>query len=106
MTNTRITDPEILELRYPIILNKFSLRTDNSGGRGLFMGGEGIERELLFRKPMTLSVLTERRVLHPYGMAGGENGKCGQNILIRKDNRTIYLASKTAVQVEAGVKTI
>jgi 5-oxoprolinase (ATP-hydrolysing) len=70
MTNTRITDPEILELRYPIILNKFSLRDDQSGGEGLYNGGEGVHRELLFRKPMTLSVLTERRVLQPYGMAG------------------------------------
>jgi 5-oxoprolinase (ATP-hydrolysing) len=55
MTNTRITDPEILELRYPIILNKFSLREDGSGGAGLYRGGEGVERELLFRKPMMVS---------------------------------------------------
>lgn len=102
MTNTRITDPEILELRYPIILNKFCLRTDCSGGKGKYYGGEGVERELLFRKPVTLSVLTERRVLNPYGMAGGEPGKTGINILRKANDRQIYLGSKTAANVDAG----
>lgn len=102
MTNTRITDPEILETRYPIVLNKFCLRADESGGRGCFDGGEGVERELLFRKPVTLSVLTERRVLQPYGMAGGEPGKNGLNLLRKADGRTIYLGSKTAVDIDTG----
>lgn len=102
MTNTRITDPEILENRYPIILNKFCLRDDMSGGRGLFNGGEGVQRELLFRKPVTLSVLTERRVLEPYGMAGGKPGKCGLNLLIKQDGRIINLGAKTAVDVQTG----
>ncbi|XP_001848679.2 5-oxoprolinase [Culex quinquefasciatus] len=101
MTNTRITDPEILELRYPIILKKFSLRDDQSGGVGLYRGGEGVHRELLFRKPMTLSVLTERRALQPYGMAGGCPAKRGLNLLLKPD-RAINLGSKTAVDVEAG----
>ena len=69
MTNTRITDPEVLERRYPIILRKFSLR-DGSGGNGQFRGGDGVIRQLLFRHPMTLSVITERRVFSPYGMNG------------------------------------
>lgn len=103
MTNTRITDPEILELRYPIILNKFCLRDDNSGGRGLYRGGEGVQREMLFRKPVTLSVLTERRSLRPYGMAGGCDGKSGINLLIRNDGRVINLGGKTAVELETGV---
>lgn len=102
MTNTRITDPEILETRYPIILNKFCLRNDESGGKGFFNGGEGVERELLFRKPVTLSVLTERRVLQPYGMAGGCPGKSGLNLLRKADGRTIYLGSKTAVDINTG----
>ncbi|XP_059611446.1 5-oxoprolinase [Phlebotomus argentipes] len=102
MTNTRITDPEIMELRYPIILQKFCLRDDQSGGRGKYNGGEGVHRELLFRKPMMLSVLTERRVLEPYGLAGGENGKRGLNLLIKSTGRVINLGGKTAVQVEAG----
>lgn len=102
MTNTRITDPEILESRYPIILNKFCLRTDASGGRGEFNGGEGIERELLFRKSLTLSVLTERRVLRPYGMKGGKPGKCGENLLRKSNGQIIYLGSKTAINIETG----
>ncbi len=69
MTNTRITDAEVLERRYPVILRSFSLR-NGSGGHGKFHGGEGISRELLFRKTMTLSVLTERRVYAPYGLEG------------------------------------
>lgn len=74
MTNTRITDAEVLERRYPVILRSFSLR-NKSGGRGKYRGGDGISRELLFRKTMTLSVLTERRVYAPYGLEG--QGKFG-----------------------------
>lgn len=102
MTNTRITDPEILENRYPIILNRFCLRGDGSGGQGKYHGGEGVHRELLFRKPVTISVLTERRVLEPYGMAGGRPGKRGLNLLIKTDKRCINLGGKTAINVEAG----
>lgn len=69
---------------------------------GQFNGGEGVQRELLFRKPVTVSVLTERRVLQPYGMAGGDAGKCGLNLLIKKDGRVINLGGKTAVDVQAG----
>lgn len=69
MTNTRITDPEILECRYPVILKSFSLRP-GSGGKGTYCGGDGVIRELLFRASMTLSVLTERRVFAPYGSEG------------------------------------
>lgn len=102
MTNTRITDPEILELRYPMILKRFCLRTDESGGKGKYNGGEGVEREILFRKPSTLSVLTERRVLHPYGMNGGHPGKRGLNLLHKTDGRSIYIGSKSAISVAAG----
>lgn len=69
MTNTRITDPEILEKRYPIIVNKFHVR-ESSGGMGKFKGGDGVVRELIFRKCLILSVLTERRVFAPYGLEG------------------------------------
>lgn len=69
MTNTRMTDVEILEKRYPVILKKFTLNY-NTGGSGLNPGGNGIIRELLFRKKLTLSVLTERRVFRPYGVKG------------------------------------
>lgn len=102
MTNTRITDLEILEQRYPIVLKKFSLRTDRSGGDGYFQGGEGVQRELLFRKPVTLSVLTERRAIENYGLQGGEPGKVGLNLLKKFDGRVVSLGGKTAIQVETG----
>lgn len=102
MTNTRITDLEILEQRYPIVLQKFSLRTDSSGGDGYFRGGEGVQRELLFRKPVTLSVLTERRAIKNYGLEGGEPGKVGLNFLKKPDGRVINLGGKTAINVDAG----
>ena len=69
MTNTRITDPEVLERRYPVVLSSFSLR-HNSGGRGFHNGGDGICRDIVFRKTLTLSVLTERRVFAPFGLLG------------------------------------
>ncbi|XP_017914195.1 PREDICTED: 5-oxoprolinase isoform X3 [Capra hircus] len=101
MTNTRITDPEILESRYPVILRRFELRL-GSGGRGRFRGGDGIIRELLFREEALLSVLTERRAFQPYGLMGGEPGARGLNLLIRKDGRTVNLGGKTSVPVYPG----
>ncbi|XP_064124272.1 5-oxoprolinase isoform X5 [Loxodonta africana] len=101
MTNTRITDPEILESRYPVILRRFELRP-GSGGRGRFRGGDGVIRELLFREEALLSVLTERRAFRPYGLHGGEPGACGLNLLIRKDGRTVNLGGKTSVSVNPG----
>ncbi|KAJ3647751.1 hypothetical protein Zmor_019612 [Zophobas morio] len=102
MTNTRITDVEILERRYPVHVRKFMLRPD-TGGTGRFKGGDGVLREILFRAPLTLSVLTERRVLQPYGLKGGGPGARGLNLLIRTDGRTINLGPKTAVPIQPGV---
>jgi len=101
MTNTRITDPEILEKRYPVILKKFLINR-NTGGKGKFNGGDGLIRELLFRKELVLSVLTERRVFAPYGLQGGEPAKKGRNILYKKDNRPINLGSKATYKVKPG----
>ncbi|XP_073650386.1 5-oxoprolinase isoform X4 [Tursiops truncatus] len=101
MTNTRITDPEILESRYPVILRRFELRL-GSGGRGRFRGGDGVIRELLFREEALLSVLTERRAFQPYGLMGGEPGTRGLNLLIRKGGRTVNLGGKTSVLVSPG----
>ena len=69
MTNTRITDPEIIERRYNVVVKKFYLN-EATGGQGLYKGGDGVLRELLFCKEMVLSVLTERRVFSPYGLQG------------------------------------
>ncbi|XP_063777232.1 5-oxoprolinase isoform X1 [Pseudophryne corroboree] len=101
MTNTRITDPEILEKRYPVVLKSFQLRP-GSGGDGRYCGGDGVIRELLFRQPIILSVLTERRVFRPYGLNGGSPGAAGLNLLHRGDGRTINLGGKTSVPLEPG----
>ncbi|KAJ8279913.1 hypothetical protein COCON_G00069790 [Conger conger] len=101
MTNTRITDPEILEKRYPVILEQFSLRP-GSGGEGRFRGGDGVVRKMLFRDRMVLSVLSERRSTRPYGLHGGEAGAAGLNLLQRADGRVVNLGSKTTVNLEPG----
>lgn len=101
MTNTRITDPEILEKRYPVVLKRFQLRP-GSGGPGNFCGGDGVIRELLFREHVILSVLTERRVFQPYGIQGGSPGAPGLNLLHRSKGKTINLGGKTSVSLEPG----
>lgn len=103
MTNTRITDLEILENRYPVILERFALKSD-TGGKGRFHGGDGIERWLMFRSSMTLSLLTERRVFAPYGLNGGTSGEKGTNTLIRFANtsRKIDLGAKVSVEMYPG----
>ncbi|XP_054803487.1 5-oxoprolinase 1-like [Prosopis cineraria] len=101
MTNTQITDLEILEQRYAVVLHKFGIR-ENSGGDGLHKGGNGIVREMEFKRPVTLSILSERRVHAPKGLKGGKNGARGANFLIRKDKRKIYLGGKNTVQLQAG----
>uniref|UniRef100_A0A3B3RXI6 5-oxoprolinase, ATP-hydrolysing n=1 Tax=Paramormyrops kingsleyae TaxID=1676925 RepID=A0A3B3RXI6_9TELE len=101
MTNTRITDPEILEKRYPVVLEQFSLRA-GSGGCGCYHGGDGVVRKLLFRDRVVLSVLTERRATRPYGLHGGQDGAPGINLLHRADGRVLNLGAKTTVSLEPG----
>ncbi|KAF5003661.1 hypothetical protein FDECE_9804 [Fusarium decemcellulare] len=83
MTNTRITDSEIFERRYPVLLREFSIRS-GSGGRGQHRGGDGVIRDIEFRIPLQVSILSERRVYHPYGLNGGGDGECGLNLWVRK----------------------
>ena len=80
MTNTRITDPEVLEARFPVRLVEFGIRR-GSGGRGRLRGGDGVSREIEFLRPMQVSILSERRSRPPFGLAGGEPGACGRNTL-------------------------
>eukprot|EP00752_Nemacystus_decipiens_P005177 g4697.t1 len=102
MTNTRITDPEILERRYPVILNSFGLRR-GSGGGGARPGGDGVARSMTFRKPLTVSVLSERRAFRPWGLAGGLPAERGLNSLrFRHGGRTVNLGGKNTVSVSAG----
>lgn len=83
MTNTRITDAEIFERRYPVILREFSLRK-GSGGRGQHVGGDGVVRDIEFRREVQVSILSERRVRAPYGLEGGEDAMCGVNVWVRR----------------------
>ncbi|RKL22567.1 Uncharacterized protein C11D3.15 [Fusarium oxysporum] len=82
MTNTRITDSEIFERRYPVLLHEFSIRS-GSGGRGQHRGGDGVIRDIEFRIPLQVSILSERRVYRPYGLNGGGDGECGLNLWVR-----------------------
>ncbi len=100
MTNTKITDVEIIERRYPVRICRFSLR-EKSGGCGEFKGGEGVVREIEFLKPLDVAILSERRVFSPYGLKGGSNGKRGENILIREDKR-YNLTSRAAFKAKVG----
>jgi 5-oxoprolinase (ATP-hydrolysing) len=100
MTNTRITDPEILEVRHPgIRLERFSLRKD-SGGKGKYPGGDGTIREIKFLKPAVVSILSERRVYAPYGMKGGGPGKKGLNILRKSDGEIKVLGNREILKVD------
>jgi 5-oxoprolinase (ATP-hydrolysing) len=103
MTNTRITDPEVMELRYPVRVHQFGLRK-SSGGNGKFSGGEGIVRELEFLEPVELTVLAQHRTVEPYGMQGGENGKVGQQLVIRKNGETLSLSGTESLEIGSGDK--
>ena len=102
MTNTRITDPEVLERRYPVRLNEFSIRR-GSGGVGKHAGGDGVIRHITFLAPLTVSLLSNRRgEFTPTGMAGGGNGKAGANLLRRADGSEQRLAGCEQCSVAAG----
>ncbi len=101
MTNTRITDPEVMEHRYPVRVEEFSIRR-NSGGAGLHHGGDGVVRRLRFLEPMSLSVLSQHRVQGPFGISGGESGVPGRQTIIRKDGSVETLRPVDGRDVEAG----
>jgi 5-oxoprolinase (ATP-hydrolysing) len=105
MTNTRITDPEVLEHRYPVRLERFALRA-GSGGAGRWRGGDGVVRELTFLEPMALSLLTQHRVEAPYGMAGGSPGARGRQRLVRATGEVEELASLDGREVGPGDRLI
>lgn len=102
MTNTRMTDTEVFERRYPVILRQFSIRPQ-SGGKGKYRGGNGAIREIEFRQPVQVSILSERRVIAPHGIQGGEDGSRGVNLWVRgRCKSVINLGGKNTVNVEAG----
>jgi N-methylhydantoinase B len=101
MTNTKNTPIESLETHYPFRIHRYTLRA-GSGGLGRYPGGEGIEREIEFLEPATLSLMGERRRHAPWGLAGGEPGACGEDWLISSDGERRRLPGKATLEVEAG----
>ncbi|WP_209488202.1 hydantoinase B/oxoprolinase family protein [Xanthobacter flavus] len=101
MTNSLMTDPEVLELRFPVRLEDFSIRA-GSGGAGRFRGGDGTVRRLRFLRPMELAVVTNRRRIPPYGVKGGAPGAPGLNALLRADGTIEPLGSCSRTMVAAG----
>lgn len=101
MTNSRITDPEILETRFPVLLEEFSIRQE-SGGEGEFRGGNGVVRKLRFLKDMNAAILSSHRKLPPFGLNGGMPGKCGKNTLIRRDGSVIEVGGQAELKLKSG----
>jgi 5-oxoprolinase (ATP-hydrolysing) len=101
MTNTAITDVEVIERRYPVRVHRFEIR-HGSGGDGKWRGGDGVVREFEFLEPLTVSLLTQHRENPPFGMNGGDDGKCGGQRLVRPDTPAVELPSSTTFEVEAG----
>ncbi|MGV3659741.1 MAG: hydantoinase B/oxoprolinase family protein [Prosthecobacter sp.] len=104
MTNTAITDPEIIEQRYPVRLRQFAIR-HGSGGPGQWPGGDGVMREFEFIEPLTVSLLTQHRVEQPFGMDGGDSGQPGCQTLVR-DGASIVLEGCTTFEAQAGDRVI
>ncbi|WP_298232135.1 hydantoinase B/oxoprolinase family protein [uncultured Azohydromonas sp.] len=101
MTNSRLTDPEVLELRFPVRLESYAIRA-GSGGAGRWRGGDGGTRVLRFLEPMTASILSNGRIHPAFGLAGGQPGAPGRNAVLRADGRVEELGHIGSVQMEAG----
>ncbi|MBE2287173.1 MAG: hydantoinase B/oxoprolinase family protein [Prosthecobacter sp.] len=104
MTNTAITDPEIIEQRYPVRLRRFAIRR-GSGGAGQWHGGDGVVREFEFVKPLTVSLLTQHRVEAPFGLNGGQSGQPGRQTLAR-NGTSIVLDGCTSFEAQAGDRVV
>jgi 5-oxoprolinase (ATP-hydrolysing) len=109
MTNTRTTDVEIIEKRYPVLLRDFSIRK-GSGGKGKFNGGCGVIRDWECRYPLTFGIITERRVHQPFGMLGGENGESGANYWVQKmedgSERWVSIGSRGQINMKTGDRCV
>jgi 5-oxoprolinase (ATP-hydrolysing) len=101
MTNSRLTDPEILEARYPVLLEEFSIRA-NSGGIGKHHGGNGVIRRIRFREAMSAAILSIRRDTSPFGLAGGEDARSGTTTIIRGSGARENLRGADVADVAAG----
>jgi N-methylhydantoinase B len=101
MTNSRLTDPEVLESRFPVLLEEFSIRS-HSGGQGQFTGGKGVTRKIRFLEPMTASILSNHRAIAPFGMAGGEAGSLGLNYVEYQNGNIEVLKNTASVTMQPG----
>jgi 5-oxoprolinase (ATP-hydrolysing) len=101
MTNSRMTDPEVIEFRFPVRIDEHSIR-EGSGGRGRFRGGDGALRRVRFLQPLTAAILASRRKIAPYGMAGGAPGEVGRTWVERKDGRRDELEYADETRMEPG----
>jgi 5-oxoprolinase (ATP-hydrolysing) len=101
MTNSRLTDPEVLEWRFPVRIEEFSIR-EGSGGEGTFRGGDGAVRRIRFLQPMQASILSGHRRIAPFGLEGGSPGAKGRNYVVRRDGAIEELAAIATVDLEAG----
>jgi 5-oxoprolinase (ATP-hydrolysing) len=101
MTNSRLTDPEILETRLPVLLERFAVRR-GSGGAGANRGGDGVERVVRFLEPMSANILSNRRRVAPKGLAGGGDAAPGINKVVRADGREEILSATASAEMAAG----
>jgi 5-oxoprolinase (ATP-hydrolysing) len=101
MTNSRLTDPEVLEWRFPVRVDSHEIRA-GSGGKGAWHGGNGAVRKIRFLEGMTASILSNNRLIAPFGMAGGESGMCGRNYVERADGTVEPLSFVASTEVEPG----
>jgi 5-oxoprolinase (ATP-hydrolysing) len=101
MTNSRLTDPEVLEWRFPVRLDQFCIRR-NSGGEGEQRGGDGVIRRIRFLEPMTASILSNRRSTRPFGLDGGKPGLAGKNLVTRTDGSVLELNGCDQAEMSAG----
>jgi 5-oxoprolinase (ATP-hydrolysing) len=101
MTNTRLTDPEVLESRFPVLIEEFAIRR-GAGGAGARRGGDGAVRRIRFREAMTAAILSTRRETAPFGLCGGGAGAKGVNTLIRASGARVPLKGRDEVAVEPG----
>ncbi len=101
MTNSRLTDPEVLEWRFPVLLESFAIRR-GSGGRGRHRGGDGVVRRVRFLEPMTAAILSSHRRVAPFGLDGGEAGAVGINYVERADGTRVELGGTDTIEMGAG----
>ena len=101
MTNSRLTDPEILETRFPVLLERFVIRR-GSGGAGGHRGGDGVERHIRFRERMRAGILSNRREVPPSGLVGGDDAKHGINQIVRADGTVETLGATASADMAPG----